>query len=552
VEYELHAPGVHSSGMSFPGASPFPLIGHTTSFAWSGTTANGDNADTFAEQLCDPAGGAPTKSSDHYLYRGKCLAFTHRDQVLKTPLNPTAPTTLPQTVMLRTMRSVHGPIHDFATVGGKPYALARSTAVNKHGIRSLVAFELIAEGTVRSPQDFVKTMHHYTGNENWFYVSSKHIGWLQSGWFPQHAPGTDLEKPIRGTGQWDWKGFDPATLLFTRHADTFNPTAIDPKQGYLSSWNNKGARQWRAAPGIWSYGSIHRDELLRDPTVAALKAGRKLTLSDVVGISGNASTQDLRGVQNLTDLLVALGPVSDPTQAGLVKALKTWQAKGAHRRDTSGSGFQDDGAAVLVFDAWWRQLVHDLFDPQIGADTVGLLQGPIDLVLDGRAVQTGFYDGWYGQVSSVVRAALGTGPKPAALTCGGGTRTGCRVLLAKALTKAIATVQSQQRAMSPASWRKPVFCPKDKPPTCDENRPITAGAVATPAHPFENRGTYHQAVEVLRDLDPVAAPARPRRTPPAAAGGSLPTTGGAPLVVLLGLLLLTGSVALRRARADLP
>jgi hypothetical protein len=59
-------------------------------------------------------------------------------------------------------------------------------------------------------------------------------------------------------------------------------------------------------------------------------------------------------------------------------------------------------------------------------------------------------------------------------------------------------------------------------------------------------------VEVLRDLDPVAAPARPRRTPPAAAGGSLPTTGGAPLVVLLGLLLLTGSVALRRARADLP
>jgi acyl-homoserine lactone acylase PvdQ len=546
VEYELHAPGVHSSGMSFPGASPFPLIGHTTSFAWSGTTANGDNADTFAEQLCDPAGGAPTKSSDHYLYKGKCIAFTHRDQVLKTPLNPTDPTTLPTTVTLRTMRSVHGPVHDFATVGGKPFALARSTAVNKHGIRSLVAFELIAEGAVHSPQDFVKVMHRYTGNENWFYVSSKHIGWLQSGWFPQHAPGTDLEKPIRGTGQWDWKGFDPSTLLFARHADSFNPTAIDPKQGYLSSWNNKGARQWRAAPGIWSYGSIHRDELLRDPTVAAIKAGKKLTLSDVVGISGNASTQDLRGVQNLPDLLRALGPVSDQTQADLVAALKSWQTKGAHRRDTSGSGFDDDSSAVLVFDAWWRQLVHDLFDPQIGADTVGLLQGPIDLVLDGRAVQTGFYDGWYGQVSSVVRAALGTGPKPATLTCGGGTRAGCRALLAKALTKAVATVQTQQGAMSPASWKKPVFCPGDKVPSCDENRPLTAGAVATPSHPFENRGTYHQAVEVLRDLDPVASavPVRPVAQP---ATGRLPATGATPHLALVGLLLVTCFVALRRA-----
>ncbi|MGB8651521.1 MAG: penicillin acylase family protein, partial [Mycobacteriales bacterium] len=418
VEYELHAPGVHSSGMSFPGASPFPLIGHTGSFAWSGTTANGDNADTFAEQLCDPAGGTPTKDSDHYLYKGRCIAFTHRDQVLQTPLSPTDPTSTPERVTLRTMRSVHGPVHDFATVGGRPYALVRSTAVTKHGLRSLVAFLRLAEGSVTTPQKFVATMHHYTGNENWFYVDARHIAWLQSGWFPQHAPGTDLELPILGTGQWDWKGFDPATSSFARHGDSFNPTAVDPAQGYLSSWNNKGAREWHAAPGIWSYGRVHRDELLRDPTVAAIRAGRRLTLSDVVGISGNASTQDLRGVQVLPDLLRALGPVSDPTQQRLVAALRTWVAKGAHRRDTTGKGYDDDSDAVLVFDAWWRHVVHDVYDPQLGADVVTLLQGPLDLVLDGRAVQTGFYDGWYGQVSAVVRAALGSGPAPAGTSCG--------------------------------------------------------------------------------------------------------------------------------------
>jgi len=544
VEYELHAPGVHSSGMSFPGASPFPLIGHTTSFAWSGTTANGDNADTFAEQLCDPAGGPPSRTSDHYLYKGRCIAFSHRDQVLRTPLNPTDPTTPPETVTLKTMRSVHGSVHDFATVGGKPFALVRATAVNHHGLRSLVAFLRIAEGQVHTPQDFVATMRHYTGNENWFYVSSKHIGWLQSGWFPQHAPGTDLEQPIRGTGQWDWKGFAPATSDFTRHGDAFNPTAIDPAQGYLSSWNNKGARQWHAAPGIWSYGRVHRVELLRDPMVAAIKAGRKLTLSEVVGISGNASTQDLRGVEVLPDLLKALGPVSDPTQARLVTALRTWVAKGAHRRATTGSGYDDDGAAVLLFDAWWRQVVHDVYDPALGADVVTLLQGGMDLVLDGRAVQTGFYDGWYGQVSGVVRAALGTGPRPSATACGGGTLAGCRTLLHAALAKAVTTV-AQSQGSDPSAWKKPVLCPDDDTPTCDENRPLTAGAIATPAHPWENRGTYHQAVEVLRDLDPAAPVAGPVPHP-RAGGGGLAATGGAPLAGALGLLLLAAALACRR------
>ena len=545
MEYELHAPGVHSSGMSFPGASPFPLIGHTGEFAWSGTTANGDNADTFAEQLCDPAGGTATVDSDHYLYQGECIPFTHRDQVLNTPLSPTDPN-VPQQVTLRTMRSVHGSVHSFATSGGTPYALVRSTAVSHHGIRSLVAFLLLAEGTVHTPQQFVQAMHHYTGNENWFFVSSEHIGWLQSGWFPQHAPGTDLELPIKGTGAWDWKGFDPVTSDFTRHADTFNPTAIDPAQGYLSSWNNKGAPEWRAAPGIWSYGQVHRDMLLRDPTVAAIAAEKKLTLADLVGISGNASTQDLRGVAVLPDLLTAVG--TDPADAATLAALRSWVASGAHRRDTTGDNTYEDSAAVLVFDAWWKQLVHDVFDPQIGADVVTLLQGPIDLVLDGRPVATGFYDGWYGQVADVVRAALGKDRAPAVLRCGSGSLASCRSVLQSSLRKAVADVTAAQGTADQSTWKKPALCPDEKPPTCDENRPITAGAIATPSHPFENRGTFHQAVEVLGPLSRPAVPTPPT-VPPTKGTGGLAATGSTPLAGALGLLLLGVAWTLRRRSA---
>ncbi len=61
VEYELHGGGVDVWGVSFPGSSPFPLIGHGVDFAWSGTSANGDNQDTFVERLCEPDGSEPTR-----------------------------------------------------------------------------------------------------------------------------------------------------------------------------------------------------------------------------------------------------------------------------------------------------------------------------------------------------------------------------------------------------------------------------------------------------------------------------------------------------------
>ena len=543
VEYELHAPGIHTSGMAFPGASPYTLIGHAGSFAWSGTTANGDNADTFAEQLCNTDGSPPTLDSDAYVYNGTCTPFTHRDVVLTTPVAPTDPQP-PQTVTLRTMRSVHGSVHSFALSDGAPYALVRSTAVSKQAVRSITAFSLIAEGAVTDADSFVATMRHYTGNENWFFVSRDQIAWLQSGRFPQHAPGTDLELPIRGTGAWDWVGFDPVTSTYTPHPPSFNPTAVDPEQGYLSSWNNKGAPQWRAAPGIWSYGRVHRDELLRDPTVAAIAAGKDLTLADVVAISGNASTQDLRGVEVLPDLLDALGP-SDQTAR-----LRAWGAAGAPRRARHPAGAYEASAAVLVFDAWWKQLVHDVFDPQVGEDVVLELQKGIDLVLDGRPVQTGFYDGWYGQVSDVVRGALGRQPQPSVLRCGDGTAAGCRAVLAAALTKAVAAVGTAQGTTDPSAWRKPALCPDDATPSCDENRPEAAGALATPGHPFQNRGTFHQAVEVGGPAPfprnrPVTPPAG---TPPTGApGGGLAATGAPPAGVVALLLVLAAWAVRRRA-----
>ncbi|HVU60773.1 MAG TPA: penicillin acylase family protein [Mycobacteriales bacterium] len=494
-EYELHMPGIQASGVIFPGVSPYPLIGHTKSFAWTGTTALGDNADTFAEKLCNPDGTKPTFASTHYVYRGKCRAFEQRTVVEQTPLAPTSPS-IPETVTLRTERSVHGPVVDYGWVGKQPVALTRASAVYHHGLRSLVAFELLAENKVHSPQQFISAMRHYTGNENWFYVSKSHIAWFASGWFQRHAAHTSLQLPAWGTGKDDWVGFNPKTYSYKREPNSFNAYSIDPARGFLASWNNKGAKGMAASPGTWSWGQVQRVELLADPVERAIAAHRKLTLADLVGIAGRASTEDLRALKVLPAMLDVLGPVTGRRERQLVRDLRAWIRTGAHRRATGGRSYDDHSAAILTFDGWWTRVIHRIYGPVLGSTALDEIADREDLVLGQPAVASGFFDGWQSQLLGVFHKVLGVNDpsNPKGTYCGSGTLTSCRQVLRRALASAVAALVKTDGG-NPATWRKPVLCGTSSP-TCDENLPTTAGAISTPPQPFENRGTFHQAVEL--------------------------------------------------------
>src|SRR5437764_7958051 len=213
-EYELHGGGIDSEGVTFPGAAPWPLIGHGIDFAWTGTSANGDNEDTFVEKLCNQDGSPPTQSSTSYVYRGRCTPFTMRDQTITTPLAPTDPTTPPQTITYRTMRSVHGPVFALATVGGQPVALTKAKAVDFRELGAAVPFMLLSENRPRNVRDFQTVMGAFPGSENWFYVDSRNVGWIQSGVYPRHAPGSDIDLPFNGDGTGDWQGFDSSSYSF--------------------------------------------------------------------------------------------------------------------------------------------------------------------------------------------------------------------------------------------------------------------------------------------------------------------------------------------------
>ena len=499
LEYELHGPGIDESGVSFPGSSPYALIGHAIDFAWTGTSAYSANEDVFAEQLCNPDGSKPGLASSHYLYHGRCTAFAAHDVVETTPVAPSRPS-VPSTVTLHALNSVHGPIASLATVHGAPVALAVAAATRGHEAQSYVAFMRLAENVPTSPQSFVSAMRIYTGSENWFYVDRSHIGVLQSGWFPQHARGSNPDLPIWGTGQWDWRGFDPQTGGYRRLVPSANPTSIDPPSGTLVNWNNAIARGWRVAAGDWESGPVVRATILQDLLGRALHQGR-LDLAGITGaVTAPSLTADLRGYAVWPWLRRVIGHSRDAHVRQLVAMLSGWAAAGSQRRSTQTANVVDDSPAVLLLDTWWPLLVRAEFQPVVGAPLIDLIAKNFnsispDGIRDGTG--NGFFAGWSMDVQKDMRQVLSRRvPGRFSRTyCGRGSLRRCRAMLDRTLLQAAGAL-SARYGPSTASWTLPVTCPVTTPPSCDQIVPISAGAITVAPQPFDNRGTFYQAVAV--------------------------------------------------------
>ncbi|HET9105086.1 MAG TPA: penicillin acylase family protein [Solirubrobacteraceae bacterium] len=499
LEYELHAPGIDESGVSFPGSSPYILIGHGIDFAWTGTSAYSANEDVFAEKLCDPDGSAPSFASSHYLYRGRCVAFAAHDVTETTPIAPTSPSAPGPPVVLHALSSVHGPIASFATVHGTPVALAISAATRGHEAQSYVAFMRLAENVPTSPQSFVAAMRPYTGSENWFYVDHRDIAVLQSGWFPRHARGTDPDLPIWGTGRWDWQGFRAADDSYRRLPPGANPTAIDPPSGILVNWNNAIAHGWRVAAGDWESGPVVRATILQDLLGRALHRGA-LDLAGITGaVTAPSLTADVRGLAVWPWLRRVIGRSRDARVRALTAMLDGWAAAGSQRRSTQTPNVVDDSPAVLLMDTWWPLLVRREFQPVLGGPLMDLINKDFNTIVpdglrDGSG--NGFFAGWSMDVQKDLRQVLHrrVSGRFSRTYCGHGSLTACRAMLQRTLRQAAA--QLTARYGPTGKWILPVTCPQTTPAGCDQIVPTSAGAISVAPQPFDNRGTFYQAIAV--------------------------------------------------------
>jgi acyl-homoserine lactone acylase PvdQ len=500
VEYELHGGGIDSAGVTFPGASPWPLIGHGTDFVWSGTSANGDNQDTFVETLCNPDGSPATDKSTHYLYKGQCRAFTMRDQTVTTPVSPIDPSP-PTRITHRTMRSVHGPVFAFATVNGKPVALAKAKGVNFHELDAVMSFVRLAENQPKNIREFQKVMSPFPGTENWFYADRDDVGFIQSGNFPAHAPGSDVDLPFNGDGRGDWLGFNPDDYTFKTISPSRRPRATNE---VIISWNNKEGVGWRKGPTEWGDGPVHHALLLQRRLEDELRVKKGKT--DLIGLTravNRAATGDLRPEEPYRWMRRVIGRAQGRDEKFL-RLLDAWRASGGNRLDVDGDNVYEHSAAVLLMDAWWPRFVRQAFQPALGQELFDMVERRV-LGLGG------FGWDWTTHVQKDLRNVLGRkvpgrysryycGGSPTVQPVAGTGRTAvqrrCRAILLHSLRQAVQFL-SDQRGSDVTQWKYPATCPLTSPRQCVQNEPNTAGAVATPPFPWQNRGTYHQVNEIL-------------------------------------------------------
>ncbi|GAB3490654.1 penicillin acylase family protein [Amycolatopsis cihanbeyliensis] len=450
---ELQGPGISARGASFAGLSFYVLLGRGQDYAWSATTSAQDITDTYAVELCEPDGSAPTRESNFYTFRGECLPMEVVER--KNAWEPTVADSTPAgSYTLRAFRTEYGPVTHRAMVDGRPVAYAALRSTYFHEVESLLGFQQFNDpGAIRSAEDFQRAADLVNYTFNWFYVDAEDTAYYNSGANPQRNSTVDPSLPVLGNAGFDWQGWNPDgnTAEYTPFAE--HPNSIN--QDYYISWNNAQAKDYAAA----GYGksSVHRGDLLDTRVRALVTGGAGVTRANLTQAMAEAGLADLRAERVLPVLLRVLdtAPVRDPAAAAAIEKLRAWLADGGLRAETEPGGRAYRHAeAIKIMDAWWPLLVRAQFEPAMGPAAFTAMTRVLQINESPSGFQnaepgqrvgqphqgSAYQRGWWGYVHKDLRSLLGErvrGPLGDRF-CGGGDLARCHQALVDTVTRAAA------------------------------------------------------------------------------------------------------------------
>jgi acyl-homoserine lactone acylase PvdQ len=440
-QQHLEGPGINAQGVAVSGLGAYLLIGRTKDYAWSLTSAQNDNVDTFAEELCEPGGGTATRASKGYMYNGRCKAMTMFDAGKLGGKEIVFP------------KTVHGGVIATATVKGKPYAFTHQRSTFGRDGLNIGALKAMTEGRATTPQKFYEYANRFGFTFNWGYNSRSTTAFFSSGLVPKRAKGLDRRLPTLGTGQYEWKGF----LGQKDHPqDTVGPS------GLLLNWNNQAAPGWMHGDDV-HYGSLYRNEMFDSfPS--------KPTLADDVGVMNKAASQDLLGSKlwPIISRMLAKGKAPDAATANAAKLVDAWAKKGAPRvGKPAGGPIPYPGAAVLQ--SAWPKLRDAALEPVFGdvARLDAVIGGGTGSILD-KDLRTQLSDKVIGPFSERY--------------CGRGNVAACAKALWSGLQVAVKDLTAKQGS-DQSKWR-----------TDQGFTTFVPGLIPT-KFPTTNRPTYQQILE---------------------------------------------------------
>jgi penicillin amidase len=225
-EIGMHRAGINITGMEIAGV-PWIPIGVTDEFAWGLTTGGTDNMDWYVEVLNPMNPG-------QYLFQGQWLDFDCRLETFGVAGAPDVNEVLCETV--------HGPV-----LGAAPgIALSLKRAVRGFEMETYQVFFDLLES--RSVSDVDDALAGFAACLNFFYADIRgNIAYWHMGKIPVRAEGDNPWLPHDGTGAAEWQGFIPWEEM---------PRALNPAQGWISSWNNKPRPDWdNSTLGFWNWGT---------------------------------------------------------------------------------------------------------------------------------------------------------------------------------------------------------------------------------------------------------------------------------------------------------
>jgi acyl-homoserine-lactone acylase len=271
----LECPEYRAAGVALPG-TPIVALGTNGTIAWGATMVMADNQDIFLEQLREENGVT------QYLYKGKWQNAIISDEQIQIRGE--------KAHTFKKIKTRHGVLLNEAFLHPFPdkhlalnlrseYGLAYRTSV---GARETTLEGIFAMASARDMKTARKALDQVTGIYlNIVYADAKNIGWVATGRYPAREGATGLLPRIGWTGQNEWNGY---------YAPSENPSALNPKEGYLATGND---RIWQDETELWVSSSWYGSDRA-GRAKELLAAGKEHTAADMAKFQADVESPTAR------------------------------------------------------------------------------------------------------------------------------------------------------------------------------------------------------------------------------------------------------------------